>query len=482
MHPQVRAQPTPTGVDWDSWGYDLQRTGYNPNETTVGNANVGSLQQIWSVNVGRAPVPEPVLAGGVMIDHVPTNVLYAGSNYGEAMYAINADTGAVIWKHTVAYASYMCGTRLEQWSVGASPAIDRGKNLIYFGDGLDHVHALDLSTGKSVYEWPITISIRPQHDNMHGGFTYNPANGILYAVTSSICDNKNWNGRIVAIDTVTRAILGTFFPVSGTSTPGGSGGGIWGGGGGSIDASTNDVLVATGNASVAAGIPQNAGYAENIVALSSDVNTVLAANYPQNIPVDPGHTDYDFGSTPMIFQPPGCPEMTAVLNKSGMFELYDVATIGQGPVQYIQMSISTDTGDFQGSPAYDPVTNLLYIELPATYGTYQPGLGAFGIQADCTINPTPVWSAAFGPDGAASGAETARSAITVANGVVYVGNSSGRQIFAYDAAAGTQLWSTTTSGWSKHGTIVANGIVYVTDSGGNITAWAPSGIPGLRRR
>jgi hypothetical protein len=308
---------------------------------------------------------------------------------------------------------------------------------------------------------------------MHGGLTYNPANGMLYAETSSICDFKPWNGRIVAINTNMHTIAGTFFPVSGTSTAGGSGGGIWGGGGGSIDPATNDVIVGTGNASVSSGLAQNTGDAEHIVMLSSDVNTVVQSNYPGNIPTVTGDNDFDFGSTPMIFQPPGCPEMAAALNKSGMFELYDVVSIGEGPAQYVQMSISNDNGDFQGSPAYDPVTNMLYIGLPATYSIYHPGLAAFAIQANCKIDPTPAWYAWFGPDGSKTSAATPRSAVTIANGVVYVGDTSGQKVLAFSAATGARLWSFSTAGYAKPGTIVVNGIVYVMDNSGNITAFAP---------
>jgi outer membrane protein assembly factor BamB len=239
------------------------------------------------------------------------------------------------------------------------------------------------------------------------------------------------------------------------------------------------VFVATGNTdetdpkNVVDGVKsQSAGYGEEIVELSPDVNTVIASNYPTNIPSITGDDDFDFGATPLLFQPPGCPMLLAAINKSGMFELYDRASIGSGPVQYIQMSISTDTGDFIGVPAYDPVTNYVYVGLPATEGIYQPGLGAFSIASNCTLNPTPVWSAAFGPDGASTSSGTERSPLTIANGVIYVGNASGDTEFAFNAATGAELWSIGLSSSAVDGAIVANGIVYVDASGGAITAWA----------
>lgn len=470
-----------TQTDWDSWGYDLQRTGYNPNESTVGIGNVGSLVKLWSINIGKHPMPELVLASGVAINGLATNVLYAGSNVGSTMYAINAQTGAIIWSHAVPSATATCqGGKLLPWSIGATPAIDRGKNLIYFGDGQDNVHALNLATGSEASGFPINIASFPTHNHMHGGLTYNPANGLVYAETSSMCgDISPWYGRIVAINTNKHTIPGKFFPVSGTSKQGGSGGGVWGGGGGSIDPKTNDVLIATGNADTKTGLVQNAGYAENFVMLSPWLGGVVQFNYPGNIPSNEGD-DFDFGSTPTIFTPPGCPEMAAALNKSGMFELYDVASIGTGPVQFVAMSLPSSGGDFQGSPAYDPVTNELYIGLPDTYSIYLPGVAAFSIQSNCTINPTPVWNASFGPDGSTTTGEVSRSAVTIANGVVFVGNNTGNKVFAFNAATGAKLWSTSTLDGARTGTIVVNGIVYVAGGDGTITAWAPPGTAAKR--
>jgi outer membrane protein assembly factor BamB len=464
--------------DWDSYAYDLQRSGYNPNEKTVGIQNVGSLAKLWTAQIGDHAMREPVLANGVTIGSTAVNVLYSGSGGGAALYAINAATGATIWKDTEPSQVLPCQKSTLPFSVEATPAIDRIKNLIYFSDGTSNVHAVDLSTGKEQAGWPITLATDTVHENIHGGMTYNPANGMLYAVTSSLCDFYPWHGRIVAINTKTASIVGTFFTVSGTSTSGGSGGGVWGAGGASIDPGTNDVLIATGNASVENGQAENAGYAEHLVVLTPDLSKIVGANYPPNIPGG-SLTDLDFGSTPMLFEPPGCPEMTAALNKSGMFELYDLASLekSENPVQGIQMSIASDTADFQGTPAYDPVTNYLYIALPTTFGGYKPGLAAFSIRSTCTIDPTPVWYAAFGPDGATTPDQTERSGLTIANGVIYVGSGPGDMVYAFNAATGAELWSTNPGGRAKPATIVTNGVVYVSADDGEITAWAPSPSP-----
>ncbi len=471
-------------TDWDSFGFDLERTGYNPDESTVGVGDVGGLQKLWSVNVGYGMVHEPVLASGVYVNGQAANVLYAGSADGSTMYAINASTGAILWHRAVPHASYRCYHQKLLFSIGETPAIDREKNLLYFADGHNQVHAVDLGTGKEANGWPVTIAdYGPDHNFMHGGLTYNPSNGLLYAVTGSTCDISPWYGRIVAIATNGPSVAGTFFTMSGTSMPGASGGGIWGPGGASIDPNTNNVFVATGNADTSNGAAQNAGYAEQIIELSPTLGTVIASNYPPNIPDVNGDQDFDFGATPLLFQAYGCPRLLAAVNKSGMFELYDIGSISYGPVQYIAMSIPSDKGDFIGVPAFDPVTGYVYVGMPASEGIYKPGLAAFSIEPNCTLNPTPVWNANFGPDGShLQGTQTPRSPVSIANGVVYVSNNSQKTEFAFDAATGSLLWTVGLSNFGNVGTVIANGVVYVSSRDGTVTAWAPPPSGGKKRQ
>jgi outer membrane protein assembly factor BamB len=482
--PSPSPSATPSTTDWDSFGFDLQRTGYNPVESTIGTNNIGSLQMVWSFNVSSNMVHEPVYAYGVTVKGQPTNILYAGSAYGSTMDAINASTGGIIWQDRVPYSTFSCDPpKVAHFSINETPAINRAKNLLYFADGHDRVHAVDLGTGKEARGWPVKVAdYKPDHNFMHGGLTYNSSNGLLYAVTGSTCDISPWFGRIVAIRTRGRpSVAGRFYTMSGGPSRGASGGGIWGPGGGSIDPSSGNVFVATGNADTRKGAAQNAPYAEQVIELPATLGSIIASNYPSNIPMIYGDNDFDFGATPLLFQPAGCPPLLAAVNKSGMFELYDVASINYGPIQYIAMSVPTSEGDFVGVPAFDPVTGYVYVGLPTTEGIYQPGLAAFQMQSNCTLNPTPVWNAQFGP-GWSSSETTRRSPISVANGVVYVSNYTGDTEYAFNAATGAQLWETPLSAWGNEGTVIANGTVFVSSDDGTITAWAlPSEVQKLRK-
>ncbi len=145
------------------------------------------------------------------------------------------------------------------------------------------------------------------------------------------------------------------------------------------------------------------------------------------------------------------------------------------------MSVPSNYGNFVGVPAYDPVTGFVYVALPAAEGIYQPGIAAFSMAANCTLNATPVWSAQFGPAGAAD-IPAPRSPISIANGVVYVSNYTGDTEYAFDAATGAQLWALPLPYYGREGTVIANGMVYVSSADGTITAWAPPGSAAKLRK
>lgn len=447
---------TPASTDWSTFGYDLQRTGYNPIEDTIGTSSFGTLHNVWAspASVGNYLQGQPVVASNVSVGTATPTLLYAGAMSGR-FYAFDTATGAVVWSKQLGTGSYRCPDGATgNWGVEGGAVLDRARHRIYVPDGANSVHALDLATGKESSGWPVSIAPVTSRDFIHAALTYNAANGLLYAQTSSPCDNSPWYGRIVAIDTAAPSVANTFYPNQGAS-----GGSIWGVGGAAVDPSTNDVFVATGNAD---GSTQNANYSEHLVELTADLRSVIASSYPANMPF---MYDSDFGATPLLFEPVGCPPLLAAVNKSGAFVLYNRTNISAGPIQEITMA---QTGsEFRGVPSYDPVTGYVYVGLPDSQGIYTPGIAAFGIRADCTLNPTPVWSGALGTT------KDQRSPITIANGVAYVGLYNENAVYAFDAATGTRLWSAALGGAGQIAPAVVNGRLYVGDVGGTIRAWAP---------
>ncbi len=258
------------------------------------------------------------------------------------------------------------------------------------------------------------------------------------------------------IDASTAQFVKAFY-VTGKNTDV-SGGGIWGMGGVSIDAATRNVFTATGNALTTS---QSYRYAEHVVRLTPNLSLV-AANYPGL-----AGTDVDFGGTPMLYHPPGCPGLLAVKNKNGTLFVYQRDFIDSGPLQRIQVASPKD-GAFQNLPAYSPVTNMLYVSNSSNSsltGPYFHGLVAFDIQPDCTI--ALAWQQTVG------NRKVVVPPPTVANGVVYYADATGDQLFAFDAATGAHLWdSGTLFTAALYGApMVVDGHVYIGGIDGHLHAF-----------
>src|SRR3954470_13122932 len=85
--------------DVTTFGYDLQRTGLNPQETVIGPGNAGTLALRWSAATGRAVLlTRPLVATGVAAKGGGTrDLVYVGAR-GGGLVAVDRATGAVAWK------------------------------------------------------------------------------------------------------------------------------------------------------------------------------------------------------------------------------------------------------------------------------------------------------------------------------------------------------------------------------------------------
>jgi hypothetical protein len=444
---RARWQQTSGGyVDWPTYGFNGARLGYNHLEQTLSTANVGKLQLLWAKTFKGVMTGQPILASGVTMPSGTHDVLYVGTHAGLFM-ALNADSGATIWQAQLTTATFDCGSTLST-GVDRAATFDRATSRVYVEDGQDLVHALDMRTGAEAAGWPVRVpNTTPGHDFAHGGLNYNAARHLLYATSSSTCDISPWYGRVVAIDTKSRTIAGTFFPARGQS-----GGGIWGPGGAAIDPLTHDVFVAVGNADTSVGNPQTYGFSENVVQLDPTLSLV-AANYPPGIK---GGDDLDFGATPLLFSPPGCNPQAVAINKSGLIAQYDRTKMSGGPLETLVVNPTTDAGDFVGIPAYSPPLNLVYVPLPDDFKSgdvnYVHGIMALRLRADCTFDPKPVWDTKFGVLPSQITLDDPHSPPTVANGVVYVSDGPNKVLYALDAKTGRMLWTS--------GSVITNGGVY----------------------
>ena len=95
----VSAQSTsvpPDRSDWLTFGYDVQRTGWNRAERTLSPANVGQMRREWkTVLPNRAHGVAGLSAPLVVTTPSRELVIVAGSD--DHVFALEAATGARVW-------------------------------------------------------------------------------------------------------------------------------------------------------------------------------------------------------------------------------------------------------------------------------------------------------------------------------------------------------------------------------------------------
>ena len=441
------------------YGFDLQRDGFNSEESSLGPSNTAQLAKLWATRLSSGITAQPVVASGVTVDGTAKDLVYVGSEHGD-FYALDAATGSVVWqKNLGSHAFATCSDSPDGSTLGVTgtAALDRAAGLVYVVGGDNEVHALDLASGAEATGWPVSLGLDATHEHVWTGLTL--AGGKLYVGTASDgCDTTPYYGRLIQIDTTTRATA-TWYPAS---PPRGTlqGAGLWSWAGASVDATTGDLFVATGNT---IGSDESAGYGEHVVRLTNALS-VVSSNYPGL-----SGEDVDFGSTPVLFQAPGCSEEAVVENKPGVLVLYDADSVAGGPVQTLKISDYVDGGELIGVPAYSSATHKVYITSPTdlTGGPYLHGLIAFDVGTDCKLHLS--WNTTVGPNGSVT------SSPSIANGVVYYGDGPGNRLLAYDATSGAPLWD---SGSSISGPVfgapsIAGGRVFVGSWDGNVYAFAP---------
>jgi hypothetical protein len=463
-------------ADWPTYGFDPQRSSYNPLEQQLSPATVGSLTLDWSFNVSAFDVTvnpqygaaygavggQSIVVANVRVAGKLKNLVLFGDNNG-MVYALDANpptvAGSVVWYQPLGNATITTATQSGQIGVRSTLLVDRtangGLGVVYV-PMLGVVHALDLTTGLELNGWPVSV-LEPNAPATEGSIHDAPnlSNGQLYIGTGAYGDDSvPYNGRVAGIDTATATLSGIWYPLSGNAAlPTISGGGVWGWGGVAIDdtAKAGGVYVATGNAKSGNGqVP----YAENIVNLSPALTQVSAATPAFGL--SPNRYDNDYGSTPVLFHPSACAskvKMLVALNKTG--QLVVDAVSGEGALSVLQdLQVSSgDGGFFHGTAAWDPADQLILVSSqqagPAPFGA---GLLAFAAGSDCRQPLSLAWqTTTLANGGPLVPAGSAISSPTVANGVAYfaVGGTTSN-VFAVAAAssgavtAGQILWQSGT--------------------------------------
>ena len=151
-------------TDWAQFRFKPDHKGLNPYEDILSPDSVGSLNLHWSYQTGQRIGSSPAVANGIV---------YFGSP-DENLYALNASTGALLWK-------YAPGGSVAV----SSPAVANGVVYVASEDGF--FYALNASTGALLWKYPMGIYVSDSSPAVANGVVYVVSGGgTLYALDASM--------------------------------------------------------------------------------------------------------------------------------------------------------------------------------------------------------------------------------------------------------------------------------------------------------
>ena len=422
--------PQSATEDWPTYLHDNQRTSAS-NETIFSPSNAAQLAKVWSYQTGGGVAAESVIVGGVV---------YVGSWDGN-MYALNAGTGALIWK---TFLGQTVAPLCDPVTVGITSTATVQNGIVYVGGGDAYWYALDASTGNILWR-VFTGDNSPTggHVNWSSPLIYN---GYAYIGVASNCDNPLAQGQLLQVDLTTHNIVNTLNVVP----TGQVGGGIWTAP--AVDQATNTLYVTTGNENQTTQV-----YAQAILAIDA---TTLAVKSYWDLSVADAGVDSDWGATPVLFDDAQGRHWATASNKNGYLYAFDRTNLAAGPVWRRMVGISGDCppcGD--GSISTNAYANSTIYS--AGGNTTINGLGYPGsVRALDPATGNVLWE--HGTQGPVV------SALTAVNGLLI--DEAGATVEVLNAATGTRLYSYTTGAPIYSAASISNGKIFTGSLDGNIYA------------
>ncbi|MFI2664310.1 outer membrane protein assembly factor BamB family protein [Micromonospora carbonacea] len=479
-----------TGSNWSTWQKDVIGSRFNPQEKQFTEHSVQSLKLKWAFvfpDVDGATSSQPA---------VVDNTLYVGSRDAK-FYALDATTGATKWVFDVTPISGpIDATNTNALRDGPSVV----GNKVIFGDYRGYVYALNKDTGALI--WATRVS-----DHALAALTGSPLvhRGRVYIGVSSSEAKASadpgypcctFRGQLVALNLATGAVDWRYYttpqPVLDGTWPDGSpryapaGAPVWNSP--AIDPISNTVYFGTGQS-----YSGTTGDHNSVIALDAKtgalrwkqqmnqedtwtVGCIVPSPQPHCEGLEGGtNLDYDFGASPNVFITPQGRRLVGIGQKSGVYHTFDART---GEIVWQQqVGVPQPNGGWGGvqwGSSFDG--KRLYV------ATWQANPGTlFALDpADGHI----LWRTPNPANGCSTGGATAFpsncnlshiSAVTTTPDLVYEGSADGKMRI-YRARDGQVVWEydtirqytgvngATGSGGSvsgNGGAVVANGMLYV---------------------
>ena len=482
-------------VEWNGWGGEVGNTRHRADETILTKSNVNRLQLKWAFAFPGATRArsQPV---------VTPEVTYIGSQEG-TIYALDNATGCPWWTFSA---------DAEVRGAIFVDADDQGiPETLLFGDFAANAYAVNAQTGELI--WKKEVHDHPQATLTgsviaHEDTVYVPVSSLevlLAARTAYPC--CSFRGAVVALNInngeelwrtyTTDEPRPTILSSAGIQQYGPSGAPIWSSP--TIDAERNLVYVGTGENYSS---PAN-GYSDAVLAMDmASGEIVWAAQLTKddawngacsrgtpNCPEEDG-PDYDIGASPILTKDENGRELILVGQKSGMVYALDPSNKGKLVWEQRAGSGGTMGGIHYGMSSNGEKVFVGVSDLPTNnpynVGPAHPGIHALDLNTGevlwrndlpdkCTESPFLCW-------------QGISAAVSSAGDLVFAGGLDGI-LRAFDADSGVALWETNTrksfgqrngieaTGGSieSDGPVIVGGHVYIT-SGYEKWAEAPGNV------
>ena len=415
--------------DWNTSFHDVQRDSVS-NDTTFSATNAAQIGVKWKFKTQGPVSAEPT---------VVNNVMYVGSWDGY-MYALNATTGALIWKTylgiTIAN-SYCIPSAL---GIASTATVQNG--IVYVGGGDDRWYALNAQNGSIL--WSVSTG-----DNSAAGGHFNWAspliiNGYAYVGIASLGDCPLVQGLMLKIDLTNHLIVNETKIVP----DGQIGGGIWSSP--SYDPVTNKIFVATGTKNA-----PDQEYAQAMLAI--DANTMQIVDHWE-LPNAWAVLDSDFGTSAIVYDDNIGRKLITAINKNGTAYTFNRNNLAGGPLWQQTVAIGGECPTCSVSSVSTPTVQNGNVFLSGESGdingyTYQGTVRAVDASTGNLI-----WQ--HGTNGPIFPALTSANGLILdAPGNVFeiLNATSGKRLFSYDTGSG--IYSPAS---------IANGSIYLGNLAGTI--------------
>jgi outer membrane protein assembly factor BamB len=307
------------GSNWPTYLGSPARQGNEHGETSISVATAPHLAPLWTFATGKDVSASPSIVNGVV---------YIGSWNGHE-YALNASTGALLWKTFLGLDSFGNHPR----GIASSASVSDG--TVYVGGGNSSWYALNAATG--AIRWSVVVG------NTSAGY-YNwasplLADGFAFVGLSAKGSTQAVRGGLLQISLTSHTIAHSFS----TTANGTLGASIWTSP--AFASASNTVFVTTGDPG-----PNGSTYGNSALAFNA---TTLGLTAHWTIPANQTIVDGDFGATPVVYQPTTGPGLVAASDKNGWIYAWDQANLSNGPVWERNLAFPSP---LNGTPNLGPVS------------------------------------------------------------------------------------------------------------------------------